>query len=75
MPYYRKMIAIETYVPIAVEADSPDEAEKLIEGFNLEGKTIRLSLKDIVQVHHLEDDIPEEVMEEEYRRTRLRRKQ
>lgn len=72
MPYYRKIIALDLNVPVAVEADNVEEAKEMIESINLDGKTIKIEAKNIVEKYPLPEDIPDEISKELYERTKVK---
>lgn len=72
MPYYRKELALEMYVPVAVEADSAEEAKKLIERFDFDGKTIKVRSKYVFEIMLFEEDMPVEISKEQYRKTKMK---
>lgn len=68
MPYYKKRLALDLYVTVAVEAEDEAEAKELIENIDLAGRSIRLKTKDIVELYPYEADSPVEITEEQYKR-------
>lgn len=72
MPYYRKIIALDLYIPVAVEADNVEEAKEMIESINLDGKTIKIEAKNIVEKYPLPEDISDEISKELYERTKVK---
>ena len=72
MPYYTKKLALELYVPAAVEADSAEVAQKLIDGFDFDGKTIKVRSKYIFEIMLFEEDMPVEISKEQYRKTEMK---
>lgn len=72
MPYYMKKIALELYIPVAVEAEDEQEAKELIENINIHGKTIRIKAENIVELLVLREDIPKEISGEAYKKTSVK---
>lgn len=68
MPYYKKKIALELYISVAVEAENAEEAKELIESINLHGKNLKIDARNVFDVLVFPKDIPEEISEEQYRR-------
>lgn len=68
MPYYKKRLALDLYVTVAVEAEDEAEAKELIEDINIVGRSIRLKSEDIVELYTYDEETPVEITEEEYRK-------
>lgn len=72
MPYYKKLVLIELFVPIAVKAKDEMEAKEIIERQILDGKTIKFNGRNIRDRINFEEDIPVEISEEEYKKTSIK---
>lgn len=74
MSYYKKYICIEVFLPVAVEAESKEKAKEIIENMTLDGKTVKIYSGLIRNRLNFEDDIPEKISKETYKKTFLKAK-
>lgn len=72
MAYYKKTICVEVYLPVAVKARDAQEAKRLIEGVDLEMRTVKILPNQIRERYNFEDDIPVEITKKEYEKTYLK---
>ena len=74
MPYYKKKLALDLYVTVAVEAENEAETKDLIEDVDLVGRNIRLKTEDIVELYTYDAEPPAEITEEQYKKIQIKAK-